>query len=162
MRIIEFGIKHFRSIENILLKFPKNKPLILFGPNNAGKTNILTALNIALGESFPTYREMDESDYYFRDKAHYPEIDFYCSFDGDYYVSRYSTSKDIFHIITIMDFQKKTSFMMEIIINFIFLLKIVPNVKRYILMQLETYPIHLVIHLNIRYLANFRYKFINL
>lgn len=96
MRIIEFGIKHFRSIENILLKFPKNKPLILFGPNNAGKTNILTALNIALGESFPTYREMDESDYYFRDKAHYPEIDFYCSFDGDYYVSRYSTSKAIY------------------------------------------------------------------
>lgn len=86
MKILEFGIKHFRSIENILLKFPTNKPMVLFGPNNAGKTNILTALNIALGESFPTYREMDESDYFFRDKDKYSEISFYCCFDGTYYI----------------------------------------------------------------------------
>ena len=97
MRILEFGIKHFRSIENILLKFPTNKPLVLFGPNNAGKTNILTALNIALGESFPTYREMDESDYFFRDKDKYSEISFYCCFDGAYYSSKRASS-DIIYI----------------------------------------------------------------
>ena len=88
MRITEFGVRNFRSIENILIKFPKNKPLILFGPNNAGKTNILTALNIALGESYPTYREMDESDFFFRDKKNHPEISFYCQFDGAYYTSK--------------------------------------------------------------------------
>lgn len=88
MRITEFGVRNFRSIENILIKFPKNKPLILFGPNNAGKTNILTALNIALGESYPTYREMDESDFFFRDKKNHPEISFYCQFDGAYYTPK--------------------------------------------------------------------------
>ena len=96
MKILEFGIKHFRSIENILLKFPSNKPIVLFGPNNAGKTNILTAINIALGESFPTYREMDESDYFFRDKDKYSEISFYCCFDGTYYVSKRASSNIIY------------------------------------------------------------------
>ncbi len=96
MKIIDFGIHYFRSIENILIKFPENKPLILFGPNNAGKSNILTALNIALGESYPTYKDMDESDYYFRDKATYPNIEFYCNFDGPYYTDRYNhTCNDI-------------------------------------------------------------------
>ena len=96
MRILEFGIKHFRSIKNILLKFPANKPLVLFGPNNAGKTNILTALNIALGESFPTYRDMAESDYFFRDKDMYSEISFYCYFDGAYYSSKRTSSNVIY------------------------------------------------------------------
>ena len=54
MKINCFGVHNFRSIKNILIKFPKNKPLVLFGPNNAGKSNILTALSIALGESYPT------------------------------------------------------------------------------------------------------------
>lgn len=95
MKLLEFGIKHFRSIEDINIKFPKNKPLVLFGPNNAGKTNILTSLNIALGESYPTYREMDESDYFFRNKKDYPNIDIYCKFDDVYYSDRYgnATSK---------------------------------------------------------------------
>lgn len=98
MKIIEFGIKHFRSIENISIKFPKNKPLVLFGPNNAGKTNILTAINIALGESFPTYREMDESDYYFRNKKDYPNIEFYSKFDEPYYADKYgrNATSDIY------------------------------------------------------------------
>ena len=45
MKLIKFGIKKFRSIENVSITFPENMPVILFGPNNAGKTNILTALN---------------------------------------------------------------------------------------------------------------------
>lgn len=98
MRITEFGIKCFRSIENVLIKFPKDKPLILFGPNNAGKTNILTALNIALGESYPTYREMDESDFFFRDKKNYPEISFYCQFDGIYYSPKRGPSSNVVYI----------------------------------------------------------------
>ena len=88
MKLIKFGIKKFRSIENASITFPEKKPVILFGPNNAGKTNILTALNIALGESYPTYREMDESDYYFRNKKDYPNIEFYCKFDDVYYIDK--------------------------------------------------------------------------
>ena len=89
MKLKKFGIKYFRSIKDILINFPDNKPLILFGPNNAGKTNILTAISIALGESYPTYREMDDSDYYFRNKKAYKNIDFYCKFDDNYYSDKY-------------------------------------------------------------------------
>ncbi len=98
MRINEFGIKHFRSIENISIRFPKDQPLILFGPNNAGKTNILSALNIALGESYPTYREMDESDYFFRNKNANPNIEFFCKFDDKYYQDKYGYSSSEVYI----------------------------------------------------------------
>ncbi len=90
MKINCFGVHNFRSIKNILIKFPKNKPLVLFGPNNAGKSNILTALSIALGESYPTYRTMEESDYYLRDKNTYPNIEFYCEFDAPYHSDKYN------------------------------------------------------------------------
>lgn len=88
MKLIKFGVRKFRSIEEVKINFPANKPLVLFGANNAGKTNILSALNIALGESFPTYREMDDSDYYFRDKSSNPNIDFACLFDDVYYIDK--------------------------------------------------------------------------
>ena len=72
MRVTELSIKHYRSIEDIKIRFPENKPVVLFGPNNAGKSNILSAVNRILGERYPTYVEMLDSDYYMRDKTLYP------------------------------------------------------------------------------------------
>ncbi len=68
MRLEAFLIKHYRSIERVALKIPPNKPLVLFGPNNAGKSNILSAINRLLGERYPTYIEMLESDYFKRNQ----------------------------------------------------------------------------------------------
>lgn len=62
LRLEAILIKHYRSIERVVLKLPQNKPLVLFGPNNAGKSNILSAINRLLGERYPTYIEMLESD----------------------------------------------------------------------------------------------------
>ena len=72
MSLKEITIKHYRSIENIKISFPQNKPVVLFGPNNAGKSNILSAINRLLGEKYPSYIEMLDSDYYMRDKEKYP------------------------------------------------------------------------------------------
>lgn len=58
MNLEAIVIKHYRSIENVTLSLPQNKPLVLFGPNNAGKSNILSAINRVLGERYPTYIEM--------------------------------------------------------------------------------------------------------
>jgi len=41
MRLEKVCIRNFRSIEDIEIIFPINKPVVLFGPNNAGKSNIL-------------------------------------------------------------------------------------------------------------------------
>ena len=44
MRLEEIRIQNYRSIDDVTLRFPPNKPVILFGPNNAGKSNILSAI----------------------------------------------------------------------------------------------------------------------
>lgn len=72
MRIEKIRIQKYRSIDDVIITFPEGKPLVLFGPNNAGKSNILSAINRLLGERYPTYIEMLESDYYMRDKSTYP------------------------------------------------------------------------------------------
>ena len=85
MWLDKFVIDHYRSIENVEINLPRNKPLVLFGPNNAGKSNILSGFNTAIGERYPTYVEMVDSDYYQRDKEDYPEINFTCTFSEPYY-----------------------------------------------------------------------------
>jgi putative ATP-dependent endonuclease of the OLD family len=47
-------IENFRSIEKMTL-LPSHLSAIV-GPNSVGKTNILKALEILLGESYPTER----------------------------------------------------------------------------------------------------------
>lgn len=49
-------VKNFRSLENIDLKLGRTN--ILIGQNNSGKSNLLRAIDIALG----SYREISESD----------------------------------------------------------------------------------------------------
>lgn len=93
MRLEQFNIKKYRSIEDITIKMPENKPLILFGPNNAGKSNILSAIDRILGEKYPTYIDVEDSDYFMRDKINNPTIDINATFDSVYYTDRYKTQK---------------------------------------------------------------------
>jgi putative ATP-dependent endonuclease of OLD family len=89
MRLEHVSIHNYRSIEHIELYFPHNKPVVLFGPNNAGKSNILSAINRLLGERYPTYIEMLDSDYFKRDKTNYPTTEIYASFDEPLFYNRY-------------------------------------------------------------------------
>ena len=91
MRLEKIRIQHYRSIEDINISFPKNKPLILFGPNNAGKSNILSAIDRLIGERYPTYIEMLESDYYMRDKKAYPSSTIAARFSEPYYYDNRGT-----------------------------------------------------------------------
>jgi predicted ATP-dependent endonuclease of OLD family len=61
-------IQHFRSIKGIEVKLGEVNGFI--GPNNAGKSNIMKALNMILGESYPSNRSFEENDFYNRDKSH--------------------------------------------------------------------------------------------
>lgn len=65
MRIRRIRIENFRSIK--LLEFEPADICALVGSNNAGKTNILTALNFLLGETYPSRRGLLASDYYNQD-----------------------------------------------------------------------------------------------
>lgn len=87
MRVTHITIDKYRSIEHVEITFPLGKPLILFGPNNAGKSNIISAINRILGERFAPYVEMSDSDFYMRDKQRYPESKITCEFDSAYHTS---------------------------------------------------------------------------
>jgi predicted ATP-dependent endonuclease of OLD family len=52
MKIREIRIKNFRSIKEEIIEFPESGILALVGPNNAGKSNILKAINNLLGDSW--------------------------------------------------------------------------------------------------------------
>jgi AAA15 family ATPase/GTPase len=44
-----------------VINFPEKKPIILFGPNNVGKSNIFKALNLAWGENFVSESSLGEN-----------------------------------------------------------------------------------------------------
>ena len=61
MAIARIQIENYRSIENLTLPFGELNALV--GSNNAGKSNILKALNIILGETWPT-KPFTERDFF--------------------------------------------------------------------------------------------------
>lgn len=62
VRISIIEIKNFRSIK--YLKINPKSLCALIGENNAGKTNILSAMNILLGETWPSERSFSDNDFY--------------------------------------------------------------------------------------------------
>ena len=89
MKLQRIVVDHYRSIEHIEIEFPVGKPVVLFGPNNAGKSNILSAIDRLLGERYPTYIEMLDSDFYMRNKALHPTSTVMATFTSPYYYDRY-------------------------------------------------------------------------
>lgn len=62
MKLSRVKIQNFRSIKE--LEFSIEDLCALIGPNNAGKSNILNALAFVLGETWPTSRIIEPSDFY--------------------------------------------------------------------------------------------------
>lgn len=92
LRLQRIKIEHYRSIKEVEIVFPENKPLVLFGPNNAGKSNILSAINRLLGERHPAYIDTFDSDYFQRDKESFPVIDIKAIFNGVFFIDKYGHS----------------------------------------------------------------------
>lgn len=67
MRITRIQIDNWRSIKSV--DFYPEDICILVGANNAGKTNILSAINFILGDRWPMPANLDDSDFYGRDRA---------------------------------------------------------------------------------------------
>jgi predicted ATP-dependent endonuclease of OLD family len=65
MHIKRIHIENFRSIKT--LDFDPPAYCVLIGENNSGKSNILRALNLALGETWPTERSFSEEDFHNQD-----------------------------------------------------------------------------------------------
>ena len=63
MRIGRIQIQNYRSVEKKIDLAP-GEIAALVGPNNAGKTNILAALNFLLGDRYPMITGLDDLDFY--------------------------------------------------------------------------------------------------
>lgn len=64
MIITKLKISNYKSIENMTLEFVEGKNIIV-GQNNSGKSNIISAINLLIGEKYPPKRF--EDNYYFED-----------------------------------------------------------------------------------------------
>ena len=98
MKLKSININHYKSIGNVNINFPPNKPIVLFGPNNCGKTNILNAIERLLGEKYPTFIERSKGDYFKKDNTNYPTSTIKADFDNDSSVNLvYGYEGDIYH-----------------------------------------------------------------
>lgn len=66
-RVKRLIIEGYRSIDlPIEIEFPEDVPLVLIGENNAGKSNIVRALDLILGERWPGSYDPDDHDFFGR------------------------------------------------------------------------------------------------
>ncbi len=73
MKISKVYIKNFRSIKEIEFWFPESGIMILVGENNAGKSNIVRAINNILGETW-WGKNIEPMDFYMRNTDNIIEI----------------------------------------------------------------------------------------
>jgi len=91
MRIARVHIEHFRSIKE--LDFEPGPYCVLIGENNSGKSNILRALNLILGERWPSERSFSEEDFHNQDTSKPIVIQVF--FDGVIRENRHGVDIDI-------------------------------------------------------------------
>jgi putative ATP-dependent endonuclease of the OLD family len=66
-RLSKVRVKGFRSIrDECEISVPKDMPLVLIGENNAGKSNIVRAIDLLLGDYWPGSRDVDDHDFWGR------------------------------------------------------------------------------------------------
>ena len=67
-RVTRLRVQNFRSVkEPVEVRFPQDAPLVLVGENNTGKSNLVRALELVLGESWPGTHEPEDHEFYNRD-----------------------------------------------------------------------------------------------
>lgn len=69
-RLTKITISGYRSIKDeIEIDLPAKMPLVLVGENNAGKSNIIKATDLILGEWWPSNKEPDDHEFWNRDRT---------------------------------------------------------------------------------------------
>ncbi len=84
MIISKLKIKNYKSIQDMTLEFVKGKNIIV-GQNNCGKSNIISAINLVIGEKYPPKRF--EDNFYYNNSNNFTialELDSCNEFDISY------------------------------------------------------------------------------
>lgn len=68
-RVRAVRVKGFRSIDDwVQLSLPHGRPVVLVGENNAGKSNLMRAVDLLLGERWRGNYEPDDHEFFGRDR----------------------------------------------------------------------------------------------
>jgi energy-coupling factor transporter ATP-binding protein EcfA2 len=76
VHIKKMRVKNFRSLENVSISF-KPGLNVLVGKNNAGKSNVIRALDYVLGETWPTFRNIEQKDFFKKNQTEPPSDSFF-------------------------------------------------------------------------------------
>ncbi|MCP9223380.1 AAA family ATPase [Erythrobacter sp. LQ02-29] len=90
MRITRVQIRNWRSIKDV--DFYPSDITVLVGPNNAGKTNILSAINFIMGDRWPMPANLADQDFYAGDRTRDVYIGLHLD-DPNYSFLEFDTSK---------------------------------------------------------------------
>ncbi len=72
-RMNKLIVQNYRSIKDpVEITFSDGLPLILVGENNSGKSNLVRAIDLVLGESWPNTYQLEDHEFYNRDKSNTP------------------------------------------------------------------------------------------
>ncbi len=77
MLLKKVSIKNFKSIKHLEFDFPESNILVLVGENNAGKSNIIRAIDVICGESWYGKEKLEDHDFYLRNPKNDIEINLY-------------------------------------------------------------------------------------
>ena len=91
MKLTRVKIDNFRSIKSMDFAFPESGLFVLVGANNAGKSNIIRAINDICGEEWVTTEKLLDHDFYGRDRDRALSIEL--SFDNGSSVRLSSANK---------------------------------------------------------------------
>lgn len=69
MKLSKVSIHNYRSIKDVEFEFPASGILVLVGENNAGKSNIIRAIDLICGESWIGKEKLEDHDFYQRNKV---------------------------------------------------------------------------------------------
>jgi putative ATP-dependent endonuclease of the OLD family len=64
VKLTRIRIANYRSIKSLDFDFPENGMLVLVGSNNAGKSNIIRAVNNVLGAEWWSNDKLERHDFY--------------------------------------------------------------------------------------------------
>ena len=101
-RLKAITIKGYRSIKDqITIRFPSYVPIVLIGENNVGKSNIVSAMDLILGELWPGSHEPEDHEFWGRDPSNGP-IEISTEFES-LNVPHYSQTIDVYGFRWIYD-----------------------------------------------------------
>lgn len=91
MAIVEkITIRKYRSVcDEVEIRFPRNKPIVLVGENNAGKSNIVKGIELVLGERWPGSHEPEDHEFFNRTRTEPIDISIYFEDTADGRFGRY-------------------------------------------------------------------------